>query len=305
MAALPYSTLSIVYLYLAGCALQKFCFYYANNWYAGYETGLNCFNPFFLEIIVPDMWSIFKKKSGKKNEMPLVEADFSFLGTDMHSHLIPGIDDGSPDIETSIELIRRLRDRGYRKIITSPHVHQEFYPENTKERILAGLETVRKAVADLHLNVEVNVAAEYFLDNSFMMQVLPKGLLTFGNNYVLVEVSMAGWPRQFDNMIFEIQSAGYTPVLAHPERYVYEHNADTFLELKGRGILMQMNLLAPAGYYGRTIKGIAEKYLDAGLYDLFGTDCHHHRHAERLAMMPADTMQLLQEYPHPLLNKTL
>ena len=250
------------------------------------------------------MWSFLKKRSDSRKEIPVAESDFSFLGADMHSHLIPGIDDGAPDIETSIELIRNLRDRGYRKLITTPHVHLEFYPDNTKERLLAGLETVRKAVADLHLHVEIEVAAEYFLDNSFMMQVLPNGLLTFGDNYVLVEVSMAGWPRQFDNMIFAIQSAGYTPVLAHPERYVYEQNVETYQELKGRGILMQMNLLAPAGYYGKTIKNIADKYLAAGLYDFFGTDCHHDRHAARLTMMPVDTMQQLQQYKHTL-NKTL
>lgn len=236
------------------------------------------------------MWSLFKKN--RKESSREIVKDFSFLGVDMHSHLIPGVDDGSPSLEESAALIRGLSEAGYRKLITSPHVIGEFYP-NTKERLQAGHRELLEYLAGNGIQVEVDLAAEYFLDNYFLMEVLPHGLLTFGDNYVLVEVSMAGWPRNIDDILFSIQSLGYRPVLAHPERYVFEEKADTFFRLKERGILMQMNLLSITGYYNKIIKTSAELYLREGLYDFCGTDVHHARHMSKIGRMPAEVQEAM------------
>lgn len=245
------------------------------------------------------MFSFFKKKAPQP-DLSQAPTDFSFLGADMHSHLVPGIDDGSPDTETSLEMIRRLKDLGYSKLITTPHVQIEFF-NNNAEKIRAHFARLKQFIDDQRLGVELGVGAEYYLDNFFPTAVMPDGLLNFGDKYVLVEVSMAGWPRQFSDMIFTIQSQGYKPILAHPERYLFEENIKVYEELKGKGMLFQMNILAIGGYYGKSIKNLAERYLDAGLYDFCGSDTHHHRHLDnltRLAKENPGVMLRLASYPH-------
>ncbi len=236
------------------------------------------------------MFSFFKKKSSKPEVAPEdVPKDFSFLGCDMHSHLVPGVDDGSKDLEDSLNLIRGLRDKGYKKLITTPHIQLEFY-DNSAEKLRKHFTSLQRFIADQRIGVELGIAAEYYLDNMFMNGVLPDGLLSFGDNYVLVEVSMAGWPRNFSDMIFSIQSLGYKPILAHPERYLYEENVKTYLDLKEKGMMMQMNLLSVLGYYGKTVKGLAEKFLEHNVYDFCGSDLHHERHL-------ANVDKIVKEHP--------
>jgi tyrosine-protein phosphatase YwqE len=234
------------------------------------------------------MWNLFRKK---KIAEPILDApkDFSFLGVDFHSHLIPGIDDGSPDIETSVSYVRELKELGYRALITTPHIHGDFY-RNTTENIREGLDKLQEGVAAAGIDISIQASAEYYLDNYFLEEVLPKGLMSFGNNQVLVEVSMAGWPRNFDSIIFAIQAAGYSPILAHPERYQSETSIEFYRELKERGVALQMNLLAPLGYYGGGIKTVAMQMLDEGLYDFAASDMHHERHLATLK-------RLLDEHP--------
>ncbi len=239
------------------------------------------------------MFSFFRKKAAPHDGVE-TPTDFSFLGADMHSHLVPGIDDGAPDVETSLANIRRMKDLGWSKLITTPHVHLEFY-DNTAESITGHYQSLKRFIDEQRLGVELGIAAEYNLDSYFMPSVLPDGLLTFGNKYALVEVSMAGWPRQFSDIIFSIQAAGYTPVLAHPERYVYESNVAVFQGWKDKGVMMAMNLLAPLGYYGATIKTLAKAYMQAGLYDLCGSDVHHDRHLAALERMRTSEPALMRE----------
>lgn len=241
------------------------------------------------------MLSFFRKN--KEPELP-APTDFSFLGVDLHSHLIPLIDDGSDDLEESLEMVRAFKDKGYRKLITTPHVHGEFY-DNTIEGINVHFDKLKRFINDNRLNIDLQVAAEYFLDNHFLTEVLPHGLIPFGDNYVLVEVSMAGWPRNFDEIIFEIQSKGYKPILAHIERYGFEQDPDVFLRLKEKGVLMQMNLLAIHGYYNRSIRLSAEDYMKHNIYDFCASDAHHIRHLQtmdRIAKEEPAIMQKLEAY---------
>lgn len=221
------------------------------------------------------MWFFKKKKEQIPVGPPIL--DLSFLGVDMHSHLLPGVDDGAKTLEESVALIRGLKDKGYHRLITSPHVHVEFYNNrigDLKDRFAQLQEDLKPH----HLNVEMGLGAEYFLDEFFLPEIFPQGLLNFGNKQVLVEVSMAGWPRQFDDMLFTILNAGYNPILAHPERYQYELNLDVYAQLKEKGMTLQLNLLSIMGYYGKGVKDLAIQMLDAGLYDYCGTDTHHERH---------------------------
>jgi tyrosine-protein phosphatase YwqE len=222
------------------------------------------------------MFKLFSKPKSSK-------ADYSQLTVDMHSHLLPGIDDGSPDIETSLQLIRSMMELGYTKFITTPHIMWDMY-KNTSEIILGKLEIVRAAAKAEGLNVEINAAAEYFLDD-YVAGLVKKNepLLTVSGNMVLVEFSLANPSMSLKDILFDMQMQGYQPVIAHPERYIYlEHNKEFYEELKDIGCLFQLNLLSLGGYYGKSVNELAQYLIKKGHYDLIGTDLHHARHLEAL-----------------------
>lgn len=246
------------------------------------------------------MFSLFKKKE----KLPV---DFSGLRTDMHSHLLPGIDDGSRDIDNSIELIRGLEELGFSNFITTPHILWDLY-KNTADTIGAAHTVLSARMNAEKMNVNIRAAAEYYLDDHFDNLVTDKTpLLVIKDKMVLVEFSFLTPPPNFKDLLFRIQIDGYQPILAHPERYTYfAGNKKMFDELKSIGCLFQMNLLSLAGYYGPPTAELAQYLLKKDMIDLLGTDLHHVRHLEALrnshAMMPA-IQQLLQS--GRLLNPTL
>lgn len=210
--------------------------------------------------------------------------DFSQIKADMHSHLLPGIDDGSPDIQTSLKLIRGLAELGYSKLITSPHIMWDMY-KNTRDGILRKLELLQSAVNKESIPVEIFAAAEYFLDEH-VEELLRTNqpLLTVSGNMVLVEFSLAHAPMGLKDILFEMQMKGYQPVIAHPERYIYlANNKEFYEELKEMDCLFQLNILALGGYYGRSVQELANYLIKKGHYDLIGTDLHHQRHLEALS----------------------
>lgn len=216
-----------------------------------------------------------KKKSG--------ELDLSWIGTDMHSHLLPGIDDGSPDVSTSIELIRGLLDVGYKSFITTPHILWEIYP-NTSETIGAALADLRREIENASLNVNIRAGAEYFMDEHFDQLLSDKEpLLALCGNFVLVEFSMVTAKLDLQETLFALQVQNYQPVLAHPERYSYlASRKEVFDDLRASGCLFQLNLLSLTGYYGKTVQQLAEYLVKKDYYDFAGTDLHHSKHLSAL-----------------------
>jgi tyrosine-protein phosphatase YwqE len=216
--------------------------------------------------------------------------DFSLLKVDIHSHLLPGIDDGAQDIETSLELIKGMVELGYKKLITTPHIMWDIY-KNTHEVILEKLALVKNAVRNAGIDVEIHTAAEYFLDEH-VEELLQKKepLLTISDNMVLTEFSMAFPSMNIKDILFKMQMQGYQPVIAHAERYTYlERNKKFYTELKDIGCLLQLNLLSLNGHYGRSVTELAQYLLKNGYYSLVGTDLHHSGHLEGLQRfeMPA------------------
>ena len=208
--------------------------------------------------------------------------DYSAVGTDIHSHLIPGVDDGAKTMEESIALIRGLKALGYRKLITTPHVMADHYP-NTKKELLFGLVKLRKAVKRAKIDVEVDVAAEYMLDEGFTELLDQEDLLTLDGRHVLVEMGFIAAPPNLHELLFRLQTKGYTPILAHPERYnFYNGDLDAYRRLKERGCLFQLNLLSVTGHYGPAVQKSSERLLKANMIDFLGTDLHHRRHLEQL-----------------------
>ncbi|HUR09935.1 MAG TPA: CpsB/CapC family capsule biosynthesis tyrosine phosphatase [Flavitalea sp.] len=225
------------------------------------------------------MFSIFRKKV-KAN------VDLSGIGTDMHSHLLPGIDDGAPDPAMSIELMRGLHSLGYRQLITTPHIMSDMY-RNDRASIAAALSVLQRESETAGL-ISPAAAAEYFMDDYFDLLVEENvPLMTLRDNWVLVEFSFVGAPANLKQKIFNLQIKGYQPVIAHPERYIYFfNNKKWYEELKDAGCLFQVNLLSLAGYYGKVPNDLAQYLIKKKYVDLLGTDLHHLRHLQVLQQSP-------------------
>jgi protein-tyrosine phosphatase len=217
------------------------------------------------------MFTLFKSKPALKDLIP-----DNYI--DIHSHLLPGIDDGAKTLEDSLRLTNALQGFGTSQIITTPHIIQYFW-ENTKEIIQTTEEVTSIELKKNNNPIPFRAAAEYMMDDYFVKLFQSGTLLTLKDNYVLVEMSYLNAPIQLYSILFDLQVAGYIPVLAHPERYTfYHHNFDEYTKLINAGCLLQLNLLSVVGYYGDGITEIAKKLLKNGMYSFVGSDAHHDNH---------------------------
>ena len=197
---------------------------------------------------------------------------------DIHSHLLPGIDDGAKTFADSLRLTNALQGFGTSQIITTPHIIQYFW-ENTSDIIRATEEVTSVDLKKNNVQIPFRAAAEYMMDDYFVKLFQSGTLLTLKDNYVLVEMSYLNAPIQLYSILFDLQVAGYIPVLAHPERYTFYHNNfDEYAKLINAGCLLQLNLLSVVGYYGERITEIAKKLLKKGMYSFVGSDAHHDNH---------------------------
>ncbi len=226
------------------------------------------------------MFSFFRKKNTAAEEAVLSLP----VQTDIHSHILPGIDDGSPDIETSLRLVKGIYRLGIRKTIATPHVISDLY-RNTPETIGNALQQLREAVKSEGIDIEINAAAEYMLDDYFFKLLkTPKQLLTLYDNVLLTEQSYATPSSNLHEISFELQTAGFKAIMAHPERYAYYHgDNEAYSHLKDMGFMLQVNLLSLTGYYGKPVARAARYIIDHGLADFVGTDLHHDRHLAMLS----------------------
>lgn len=216
----------------------------------------------------------------------------------MHAHLLPGIDDGAVSLEDSIAMIERLYALGYTHLIATPHVYKEFYP-NTSDIILEKLDLVRKALADKGINIRLDAAAEYFMDDHFDLLLQNDDILTLPGGFVLVEMSFVAENPHFRQTLFDMQIKGYKPILAHPERYPYLNQNMTALQnLVDGGCRLQINLLSLLGHYGKGPQLSAEKLIRLKLVSMVGTDAHHIRHIDQLHQLQKNSAirRLLHQY---------
>jgi protein-tyrosine phosphatase len=209
--------------------------------------------------------------------------DFSKIARDIHSHILPGLDDGSPDVETSIQLLKALSSVGINTFICTPHIIGDMY-RNTPETITGALQVLKRACLENNLAIHLSAAAEYMLDDYFMALLKKREpLLTLTGNYILTELSYSTAPDNLEKIAFEININNYLPLLAHPERYSYYHkNYDAFFRLKELGFMLQVNLLSLTGYYGASVAKAANFIFKNDLVDFVGTDLHHFNHLNAL-----------------------
>lgn len=221
------------------------------------------------------MISFFRKNN---NTVDTVE----ILQTDIHSHIIPGIDDGSKSMGESIALLKEFEKLGYKKLITTPHIMDKAY-NNSKESILLHLEELKSECKKENIKITIEAAAEYYVDEGFL-KLLEKGeLLAIDDEYILFETSYTNRPVDLESVIYNIKMAGYKPLFAHPERYKYIKNPEKeFSELKEQGALFQVNLNSFAGYYGKRAKKNAEYLNESSMINFLGSDVHSMSHIDSL-----------------------
>jgi len=233
-------------------------------------------------------------------------ADYSLMAVDIHSHLIPGIDDGVKTIDESIFLLRRLEALGFKKVITSPHVMADGY-KNSVETITSGRDAVREAIKANAINIEFDATGEYNIDEAMYERIEKNQLLPFGKNYIMVEMPFLAKPVIMGDIMYKLQTAGYNVILAHPERYSYFHENDfeAYNSLKDRNLLFQINIASLQGTYGKAAKVIAERMIDENMVNFVGTDMHGMKHLEILDQcLELKYMSRILNYDK-LLNKTL
>lgn len=219
---------------------------------------------------------LFNKKTNK-------EVTLDHIGIDIHSHMIPGVDDGVETVEESVAMISKLQNLGYRRVITTPHVMWDCY-RNTPEIILGKLDEVRQASKAAGLTIEIGAAAEYFLDEHFH-HLLNTGqqMLTLPGNRLLVELPYSTPLMNTSETLFSIVEKGYQPVLAHPERYTYFYSDPSiYKKLADGGCELQVNILSLSGYYGENISKMAEWLLKNNLVTFLGTDAHKIQHLDMI-----------------------
>ena len=213
------------------------------------------------------IFNLFKAKPTLKELIPE-----GFV--DIHSHILPGIDDGAKNIKESLGLISEMKKLGFSKIIGTPHTYLGLY-ENTNDTISKSYHSLTN-----ELNTEINLtyASEYMIDNSLIEKVKQKTILTLKDNYILVEMSFIAPHINLYDIIFEMKVNGYIPILAHPERYLFIDSFDEYLKLKKYGCLFQANLLSLTDFYGQRVSKNLEKLIKNGLIDYVGSDIHNTQH---------------------------
>lgn len=220
------------------------------------------------------MFNFFSKKSKTPAEL--------CFGTDIHCHIVPGVDDGAPDPETAADIIEGMQSFGIRRIIASPHVTQVTF-ENDESTIEPALALLHAELDRRGNNIGVSHSAEYRIDELFHNRLENNELMLLPNNHILIENSFIQEPWNLDNLIFDLQVKGLVPVLAHPERYAYYYTQkNRYRTLHDAGLNLQINLLSLAGAYGPAERSIAEYLIKQGLVDFIGTDIHRRSHVEKI-----------------------
>ena len=201
-----------------------------------------------------------------------------FLETDIHYHILPGLDDGCATLQQSDELIKEFSRLGYKKLILSPHVIADYYP-NTPENIKNGLEVLRNELVRYNLNIKLEAIAEYYVDNHFINLVYQKSSLLHIQKYILVETGFMNLPTQLDDVFFELKTQGYKPILAHPERYLYaQQDFNKLKKIFEKEVFFQINIMSLTGHYSVQAKQVCEKLIDNKMVHFVGSDCHHLKH---------------------------
>ncbi|QJD96458.1 capsular biosynthesis protein [Mucilaginibacter robiniae] len=238
----------------------------------------------------------------KKNKEAEPLPNYDFVSVDIHSHVLPGIDDGAATVGDSMLLIERMVAMGIKKVIATPHIMADYF-RNNAETIGNALQVLKEHVAPVYSDLIIEAAAEHYFDEHFLDLIETDQLMLMKNKYVLFEFSFTNRPPSVVPILQKITGKGLTPILAHPERYPYLTLAEV-VEMREWGCLIQLNTISLTGYYGKQVRQSAEKLVDAGLIDFISSDMHHLKHADALQQaLKLPYVKMLSE--RDLMNKQL
>ena len=232
------------------------------------------------------------------------------LGTrDIHNHLLPGVDDGFRNAEDSIRAIQTMVQNGVREIVFTPHMNPDVYPSESESHFREVFSTFQPQVKTLvsrlstldsrpsTLDPQLHLAAEYMVVKDFERRVSDHAdeLLTYPNGSILIEMSYMYRSRNFEDVIFELGMAGITPIVAHPERYLYmADQLGDFDHWVDMGAKLQMNYLSLTGQYGEASLKILRHLLKHGLYSFIATDLHFLSQLDRILTTKVDSKLIKQ-----------
>lgn len=222
------------------------------------------------------MFGFFKKKN-------IPQPIFENLVADMHSHLLPGVDDGSGNIDTTIACLKVMESVGFKKMYLTPHFIKTRFP-NVEDDIAARFLQLKREVDERDIEIDLaGVGGEYRIDSFFEQRLKESSFLKIAGEYVLVELSLNQQMMGSDRLIEEMQMNDHVVVLAHPERYLYmDSHCKDIERLRNSGVLIQVNILSLDGFYGPDSEKRAYRMIENGWVDFLGTDLHSMRYAEAL-----------------------
>jgi len=241
------------------------------------------------------MFGLFKKK--KEAPARNLNLNYSGIMVDMHSHVLPGIDDGAQNPQESIVLIKKMMELGIKKIIATPHIMIDYY-RNEPESINEALAVLKAELTAQNIDINVSAAAEHYFDETFEKRINDRRVMTMGDNYVLFELSFINQPPNIIPVVQKMKDMGYKPILAHPERYGYM-TIEQMQNIRSWGCDLQLNTISLTGYYGKQVQKKAEEMVDNEIVDFISSDMHHPRHADAFekALSTAYLEKLLTNYP--------
>lgn len=239
------------------------------------------------------MFGLFSKKSKI--------TDLSWLGVDVHTHVLPGFDQSAPDLSSAKHLVQTLAVLGLKTLVCTP---VQSTPDDHSGAHAAYLQ-LKSEFEKLDSAVELVLAGEYVLDQNFNAEGL---IQTLNKRYVLVSLK-SNTPASYQKLsqyVFELAVRNYKPILAHPERDAYlRKDKNKLKRLRGKGCLLQLNLLSLTGYYGNEVKSAALSLLKDELYDLAGTDLQSLEELKTLSSFTENGKLYDLAGKYPFKNKTL
>lgn len=194
---------------------------------------------------------------------------------DVHSHILPNIDDGSRSIEETFNLIKEAKEVGFEGIVCTSHYMENYYETNRPEREV-WINAIHENLENKNIDMNLYLGNEIYMSDN-IIELLEDGKATTMNDtsYVLFELPMNAEPMNLYDMVYEMQQYKIVPILAHPERYSFvQTDPELIYDLIDKGVLMQANYGSIIGQYGKKAQMIVQKFLENNMIHMLGTDVH-------------------------------
>ena len=194
---------------------------------------------------------------------------------DVHSHILPNIDDGSRSIEETFNLIKEAKEAGFEGIVCTSHYMENYYETNRPEREV-WINVIHENLENKNIDMNLYLGNEIYMSDN-IIELLEDGKATTMNDtsYVLFELPMNAEPMNLYDMVYEMQQYKIVPILAHPERYSFvQTDPELIYDLIDKGVLMQANYGSIIGQYGKKAQMIVQKFLENNMIHMLGTDVH-------------------------------